>query len=196
MMTETSNEEEPDKVRSRFDGWERCTSHLKKPLLRGLIYIARLSARRPVVTVLISILVSLLLAVVGLFTNFRVENEGTILWTPTGCNSLIHGDWVASEDSGFPQAARNMQIIVHANGGNALGIEGASRMFDVIDTIRSTPGYNDLCSLGRGNEDGECPLHSATGFWPNHNRTLFEQNVKSDEDAILASPQIRQRRTG
>lgn len=191
-MLETTNEnDETGKVRSSFDGWERCTSYLRKPLLRSLIYIARLSAKRPFVTIAISILVSALLSVVGLFTNFRIENEGTILWTPTGCNSLIHGDWVASEDSGFPQPSRNLQVIVHANGGNVLGREGADRVFDVIDTIRATTGYHDLCSLGRGNEDGECPINAVTGFWANHNRKLFEEAVQSDEDAILAMSALR-----
>lgn len=111
-MPEISNDkEETDKeVRSTFDWWGQCTSSIKKPLLQSLVYIARLSAKRPVLTVGISICVALLFAVVGFFTNFTIENDATVVSTPTGCNSVIHGDWVASEDSGFPQASRNIHV--------------------------------------------------------------------------------------
>jgi hypothetical protein len=184
-------EEDKKDIRSRFGCWSRFTDKLKKYLLRRLIYTAKLSARRPVYTVTMSICIALFFAIVGFFTNFRIENEGTILWTPTGCTSLIHGDWVASEESGFPQSARSMQVIVHANGANVLGLEGATRIFDVMDTIRLTPGYNDLCRLGRGNVDGECPINSATGFWAGHDRALFEEEVDSDEDAIFRMSHLR-----
>ena len=82
-------------------------------------------------------------------------------------------------------------MIVHANGGNVLGLEGANRIFDVMDTIRFTPGYNDLCRLGRGNVDGECPVNSATGFWAGHDRALFEEDVDSDEDVIFSMSHLR-----
>ena len=65
--------------------WSRFAEYLKKPLLRGLICTAKLSARHPVYTVAISIVIALFFAIVGLFTNFRIESDGMILWTPTGC---------------------------------------------------------------------------------------------------------------
>jgi hypothetical protein len=82
-------------------------------------------------------------------------------------------------------------VIVHANGGNVLGLEGANRIFDVMDTIRFTPGYNDLCKLGRGNVDGECPVNSATGFWAGRDRALFEEDVDSGEDVIFSISHLR-----
>jgi Niemann-Pick C1 protein len=184
-------QEEDQQIHPRFACWVRFTDHLKKHLLRGLIYTAKLSARRPVYTVAICIFIALFFPIVGIFTNFRIENDGTILWTPTGCTSQIHGDWIASEESGFPQRGRSMQVIVHANGANVLGLDGANRIFDVVDTIRATPGYNDLCSLGRGNVDGECPINSATGFWAGHNRSIFEEEVDSDEDVIFSMSHLR-----
>ena len=184
-------QEDKKEIRSRFGCWSRFTDKLKQYLLRGLICTAKLSARRPVYTVAISIVIALFFSIVGLFTNFRFESDGTILWTPMGCTSLIHGDWVESEESGFPQSARSLQVIVHANGGNVLGLEGANRIFDVMDAIRFTPGYNDLCRLGRGNVDGECPVNSATGFWAGHDRALFEEDVDSDEDVIFSMSYLR-----
>ena len=142
---------------------------MKKPLLRGLVCTAKLSARRPVYTVTISIVITRFFAIVGLFTNFRIENEGSIIWTPTGCTSLIRGDGVASKESTSPlQPARNMQVIV------------ANRTFDVMDTVRLTPGYTGFCSPGRGNVDGESLPNAATRFWAGYDCVLLEEEVDSD----------------
>jgi hypothetical protein len=178
-------------ARARFDRWARFTNCFKRPLQNGLARVATISASYPYITIAVSIFVSLLLIVVGFLTNFRIESEGTILWTPSDCNSKIHGDWIASEASGFPQPARTMQVIVHAQGDNVLGYDGASKLFDVIETVRSTPGYEDVCRLGRDNLDGECPILSPTGFWLGHNRTIFNEQVQSNEDAIFQMSHIK-----
>ena len=56
----------------------------------------------------------------------------------------------------------------------------ANHIFDVMDTVRLTPGYIGFCSPGRGNVDGESLLNSATRFWVGHNHVLLEEEVNSD----------------
>ena len=72
-------DEDKKEIRSRCSRWSRFTAQLKKSLLRGLIYTAKLSARRPVYTITTSISIALFFAIVGFFTNVRIEIKGSIL---------------------------------------------------------------------------------------------------------------------
>ena len=123
------------------------------------------------------------LACIGFSTGFEIENEREILWTATGCNSLIDSKWV-TEESGFLQQGRDVQMLVHAHGQNVLNREGVRRVFDVIDSIRTVAGYKETCGVASQNphDDAGCNIEAVTGFWLGHNRSIFESVVQSDKD--------------
>jgi len=169
----------------QFKRWNDFTEFLKRPLLRGLVFVAKTSATYPLYTIISCISFSLFISVVGMATNYELETDGNVLWTPVPSLPVKHGDWVASEESGFPTPPRPVQVILHRSGNDVLGMAGANRVFDIVDLIRTTDGYGDLCAL-YDDVSKECPIVSVTRFWPGHNRTLFREEVKTDEEAIYA----------
>jgi len=157
-----------------------------------LVWLAKLSAKYPWTTVVVSILTAFSCITVGIFTNFQFEADAGILWTPGGSNIELHGDWLYSEESGFPLPSRPVEILVHANGKNILGFAATKRVFDVLDVVRfGTPGYDAVCSVSGDQDDKGCPISSPTAFWINHNRSLFESSIQTDEEAIYELSKLK-----
>lgn len=124
---------------------------------------------------------------IGLFTNFYLETDTEILWTPTPSRVLSDGNWI-KEDSGYRTLPRRIRITVHADGGNVLSQEGVNRVFTAIDVARDTLHYDEVCEdakVSMEDEDGEttCLIYSVSNFW-NDNINVYNQSVTSDEDAI------------
>jgi Niemann-Pick C1 protein len=183
--------QEKPKSSTFIEKWNQFTNRrVKKPMLRALIRTARFSAENPVLTIVSCVGASLMILILGFVTNFKVETEGDILWTPLGCTSSLHGAWIASLQSGFPQPSRDAQVLIHASGDNVLGLAGLSKLFQAVDLIRSTPGYQNVCAQARGNNDQECPIYSPTGLWKGHNSTLFREITLTDQDAIQTLSQL------
>jgi len=167
-----------------FRWWKMFTESLKKHLIKTLIFAGTRSAKYPLATIVGCIVLGIAIPVLGAVTNLKIETEGNILWTPDNALTLKHRDWVESSASGFPPRARLMDVVLHRDGGNVLSVDGVHRLFDVMDVIRQTSGYWEVCRLSRETvSGGDCPLDSATAFW-NHNRTRFESNITTDEEVI------------
>jgi Niemann-Pick C1 protein len=180
----------PEEPRSCFEKWDHYVNHyFKKPLLKLLVALSRKAAENPGATVMISIIVSAFLLVTGLFTNFYIESDGNTVWTPSTSKPTKHEQWIDSPESGFPPKTRNIRTLIHARNDNVLTLQGASCLFDVIETIQDTEGYEELCRE-KGRENDGCPIMAATAF-AEHNRTKMEEYVATDDDLRRAVSQLR-----
>lgn len=178
-----------DPVSHNFERWNAFTGLLKRPILRAVQKAAVFSVEWPITVIIATFLFSFGIVGLGVATNFRVENDGSVLWVPTGCITQQHGDWIFSADSGFPEPTRTIQMMVHANGANILDLDLMTRFFQAVDTVLQTPGYTDLCAPDT--VGGECPILSPTGFWANHSLNLFLETVGTEEDLVEELSRLR-----
>ena len=178
--------------------WTRAVLRLHRGIThRFLKPIARLAATYPrvVLTGLASLSVGIM--VVGLLTNFRIENETHLLWPPRNSLSVEHSDWLYGV-SHFNYAPVEINVLVHANGyghdtastgSGVLGQQGIERVFDILETVTKIEGYQQGCDFAETFGDfysvGQCSITSVADFW-NQTRAIFDAEVATDEDAIRA----------
>lgn len=162
--------------------WTNAINRVKAPITRFLVGIAGHSARYPKTYVVSTILISLGLATAGLFTNFNLETNEDVIWTPSNSRAQSHGYWINNE-SGFDAEPRFFLLLIHREGSNVLELEGVKRTFEALDTIRETEGYDDLCKEFYG--ETPCPIYSPTKFW-NDKAEEFEENISTDGEAFEA----------
>jgi hypothetical protein len=171
--------------------WSRGINRLRQPVMIFLQTMAVTSARKPRLTILAIVALSIFLMATGLATNFYFEVEEAALWTPFGSKPSQDAAWIETE-SGFPPVANGFALLFHSNGENVLGKQQVSQIFDALDSVRSLDGYDETCQDGMFElPDGTktCEIFGVSRFWFN-NRTEFEQEVDTDEDAILAMSSI------
>jgi len=123
----------------------------------------------------------------GLATNFHLEVDETVLWTPQSSRPISHMNWIDKE-SGFPAKKRNFFLIVHRDGDNVVDSEGISRLFSALDVLMGTPGYKEVCAESDDDyydEQGQitCLVLGATRLW-NHSSSLAAESVQSDQDVV------------
>jgi len=170
--------------------WSNLIFHAQTPVKKAMLVITDSVVRNPKTYITLVCIFSLVLLTTGIFTNFNVEVNEDVLWTPRGCRSLSEGHWV-DHISGFPTNPRSFMMLVHANGQSVLGQEGISRVFDAVDIVRSTPGYADVCVNSQmtnfldDNGQVTCNIVAVTSFW-NDTKSVFTDNIQSDGEAIAA----------
>jgi hypothetical protein len=171
----------------RSKAWTNALVKIRKPVSKGVLVISDAAARNPKSTVTLGIVLSLILVIIGLFTNFHVVVDGDVLWTPTPSTVLAHGEWTR-HNSGFPAAPRWLFMTVHADGENVLSQpqEGIQKVFTAIDVAVTTEGYDDLChheSISMPDENGNttCLVNSPTRFWNYSMEAFMEQHHNSSE---------------
>jgi hypothetical protein len=145
------------------------------------------AASNPKRTIVAVVFLSLLLFIVGLFTNFNVNVDDDTVWTPSGARPVQHGRWIDNE-SGFPAETRDFLLIFHSNGENVLGRDEVSRVFQAVDAVRGLEGYDTMCAdshFVNGVGTNTCEISGITAFW-NDTASIFDERVQSDNDAILA----------
>lgn len=167
-----------------------------KPVLRLLIKVTRHAALHPKAHVVSIIIFSIAIMAIGLATNFRTDTDGD-QWTPLDTRSVKHGDWIESDESGFPKDPRYMVLIVHRDGKNVLGDdewdlaqEGVRRVFNALKIVRETsPGHQVLCDkrdyVHPVTNQTTCDILGVTSYW-NDSASLFLENIKSNNDVIEA----------
>lgn len=154
------------------------TEFFSQPITGLIQGVALISARNPWLTILLVSCTSVGLLVAGLSTNFRLEVDEGVLWTPFGSSPERHSRWIEIQ-SGFRPTPRVFQLLFHREGNTSLIEKGhVSRIFEALDEVRSLPGYRDLCQLF---EDEQCEISGITNFWRNDanefaadNRTISE----------------------
>ena len=166
--------------------WTRFTEAVHGSIIGVIVCLSVYSARNPKTVLTVISVVSLLLPLVGAFTNLRIEVEQEELLMPFKSLSRQHYKWIQTE-SGFPQSTRPFDILVHQGGANVLNLPTLRKVFEALEVFQKTPGYDFICASGDYElpVTGEktCRINSATRFWW-HNVTLFEEQVTSDDDLI------------
>jgi len=190
---DNDNNNNNDKQSAFSKAWTSTLTRIRKPITSVLLSMAGVSARNPKSVILSYVIFSLSILGIGLFTNFHVEVDADLLWTPTPSRVLSHGTWFEKE-SAFPTVPRNVQIAIHADGENIIteAQEATKRLFILIDTIRNTMGYDVLCDEAKivmkdyrndGGAGTTCFIESCVRFW-DYNFDTFMNNVTSDDDTI------------
>ena len=169
--------------------WTRGVLYLHAPIVASLQRVTQISATHPKRTILAVTCLSLMLLVVGLFTNFTLDVDEDKLWTPANSKPVQHSDWIEQAKPGFPVESRDFVLFFHANGANVLGQSQLDRVFQALDTVRAVPGYDRICakSTYKDPTTGEttCEIDGVVNFW-NLMTTIFQQEVGSDQEAIQA----------
>jgi hypothetical protein len=160
---------------------------IHQPILTALHAVTSKAASNPKRTIGAVVLLSLLLFILGLFTNFNVDVDDDTVWTPTGARPVQHGKWIDNE-SGFPAETRDFFLIFHSDGDNVLGQDEVIRVFQALDAVRGLEGYDAMCADSHYVNDvgtNTCEMSGITAFW-NDTASIFDEQVQSDNDAILA----------
>ena len=169
-----------------FPLWSRCTQSLHRSISKIVTICALHAVKYPKSYIVIITLLSFTLAAVGFFTSFELELDLATVFTPVDSLPQRHGNWIASSE-GFPDQTRTVQLVFHNHGDNVLHVSQAQRVMKAIATIRTTPGYDELCSLGsyvNFQNEKTCRIMSISNYW-GHNATLFEQQVGDSDHASL-----------
>jgi len=175
--------EAPTEAPTCLEKWGSFTDSLMRPLVYVLVGCSKFSAKRPVLTCFFTTAVALGIFVLGAATNFSLETDNAVLWTPRNSITADIDDW-ATGDIGFEDPVfTGIYALVDAGGSNVLTVEGARYAFSIIEIARSMPLYQQLCL----NEDGswketECPIRAVTEFWEDSLLENFEAEIESDED--------------
>jgi hypothetical protein len=81
--------------------WTGFLLTIRKPIKNSLLFVSTKAATYPKSFVVGVIGFSIAIAVLGLFTNFNVDVDEDVLWTPSGSRPVSHGSWI-DDESGFP----------------------------------------------------------------------------------------------
>jgi Niemann-Pick C1 protein len=192
--------------------WMECIMQIHKPLRFALAEMSVFAAKHPSVTAALICTLAIILAVVGLLTNFRIEIRANKLWTPQASLPDQHGQWI---ESVFPNGCDPRQYflttLLHADGGNVVSYEGVKQQFAVIERIQSVSGYAEFCReygkpvcgedepaldfacrwYGIPNEpdNRDCQILGVTSLWF-QNYTLFQSLISSD-DSVQSTLSIK-----
>jgi hypothetical protein len=167
--------------------WTTVVTDIHQPILTALHAVTSKAASNPKRTIGAVVVLSLLLFVGGLLTNFNVDVDDDTVWTPSGARPVQHGKWIDNE-SGFPADTRDFLLIFHSNSENVLGRDEVSRVFQAVDAVRSLEAYDTMCADSHYINDAgtnTCEMSGITAFW-NDTQSIFDEQVQSDNDAILA----------
>jgi len=165
--------------------WTNIVRQLQAPIVRLLHMITSLSARNPKRTISFMTFLSFFLLLVGFLTNFNIDVEEEVLWTPRDSTAKKHKDWIA-KDSGFEPEPRWFILMFHFDGKDVLGRDQVQKIFDVLDEIRAVDGYDEMCQSSNFidmNGVKTCEINGAVQFW-NTSSAVFNAQISSDEDAI------------
>lgn len=187
--------------------WSRTIWSFQRPIRKTMTSMAVLSARYPLLVVVLSLSISTCLFVMGYFTNFVIVEDEVQLWGTQGSMLLKDRDWVHNvfEPANHEEDANYVTILVHKHGDNVITKDGMRTVLHILDRVRSNDatGYQDFC----GNYGSPictpsrsltcalngisiepptitCPIYSLSAAWL-HNTTIFETMVESDDDVRL-----------
>ena len=166
---------------STVEIWTEYMEIIKLRVLQGLIHLSTLSTKYPFIVIIFCVFVSVFSMTYGIMTNFSVETDESVLWSPIGSITTLHKEWVTNE-AGFPEGSDGIRVLMHANGDNVLTVKAFNKLFDMIDFVRNHDDYAKLC------QQDQCRIISASGFF-NHDRPHFDEFVETDEDVkkVLSS---------
>jgi hypothetical protein len=121
------------------------TTSIHRPILTALHADTSKAASNPKQTIGAVVVLSLLLFVVGLFTNFNVNVDDDTVWTPAGAGPVQHSNWI-DDESGFPAETLDFLLLFHSDGENVLRQDEAERVLQTVDAVRVLEAYDTICA--------------------------------------------------
>ena len=163
--------------------WTKAINTIRKPLHDLLHSMTRVAAENPKRTIGIITFLSFAFFLIGLGTNFRMDSDEDMLWTPRDSPPVKHLEWI-DDHSGFPEEPREFFLFFHNDGRNIVNDQeindNLSLVFEALDVVRDLPGYDAMCTdsayLDEFGEP-ECRVLGLTKFW-NDDASVLAQ----DED--------------
>jgi len=182
MTADTANSKEMSTFSAK---WTQIIESIHKPIMNALRWLTHLAAANPKRTIGSILFLSIGLLVIGLLTNFDIDVDEGVLWTPENSRPIQHSNWIDNQ-SGFPEEPRSFVMLFHSNGDNVLGQKQVDHIFEALDAVRNLPKYDDVCAeADYVNREGvtTCEISGVTAFW-NETAAIFQEQVQSDDVAI------------
>lgn len=157
--------------------WTSIINAFRKPVYDCLHCMTECAARNPECTISFIVILSAALLIIGLVTNFSVDTETDLLWTPRNSKPVQHRRWIDVQ-SGFPDEKRKFLMFFHDHEKNiALQEKNIARAFEALDAVRNSKGYEEMCREGdhadtRAAQLHPCEVWGATKFW-NNNESIY-----------------------
>lgn len=162
--------------------------HVLHPLTQG-------AGRNPKRTLFAVAIVTMFTLVMGLVTNFHVEVDGDLLWTPKDVRTVRHRQWVTSPErnGGYPPLPRIFYVFLHRpDGANVLLPADVNRLFQAMDAVRNLSRYDAVCNAGSDDVNPvstqqqvttttTCDIQGTVRFW-NYTQTAFARDVTTADD--------------
>lgn len=187
-MNETSPAEVSATNNSLSVQWKRVVLGIHAPILYFMQVVTQSVAYNPKRTLVGITGLSLALLVVGLFTNFNVDVDEDVLWTPSNSLPIKHSNWI-DDASNFPKETLDFIMFFHSDGQNVLGRNQVAKVFEALDTVTTLPNYNKICAnstyIDTETNEPTCQIDGLVRFW-NLDSEQFASNVSSDEETIAA----------
>ena len=162
--------------------WTNAINTFRKPLYDCLHCITEMSARNPKRTIILITMLSVGLLMIGLATNFTVDTDTDLLWTPRDSKPVQHKKWI-DDESGFSEEKRQFFMFFHNQGANIALKENIAHAFEALDSVRNIPGYEDMCResdyVKAQTQQHTCQVWGVTKFWNN-----TESVYRADEQVI------------
>jgi len=150
------------KFKRNFKSCSDGGEDFRKIATHFVVIISLFAAKRPIQTILTVLTLTIGIFFTGLNTNFRIEDDPFIPFTPAGSRSSIHWTWIdewnqnrTKEQPGI--TTFNMQFGIHASKNNILNMEGLDRANQVIDVIKSSYYWDQI-----GFDDVKCVFGGLT----------------------------------
>ena len=173
--------------------WTQWTEKLHNAVNQFVVALSMCAARNPKRCIVSVIVLSFALLSIGFFTNFHVNVEETEIYAPFDSIPQRHFQW-RNEESGFSQTTRVTVLVLHNHGENVMHKAAMRRVFEALETVRNTTGYDEVCQDGAywdsETQEYTCRVVSATRAWY-HDVALFDDQVSSDQDLanVLSLPE-------
>lgn len=168
--------------------WVSLMAKLRDSVSYVVLLMTHSAATHPWWHIIGITLLSLGILGIGLLTNFKYNIATSEELTPK--NSVLREEkqWILDE-SGFPPQALSLSALLHKEGKNVLSRVGVEHVFQVVDAVRNVETYKTLCNEADASNQhgygGLCHIRGVSLFW-NQSRNIFEEDVSSDVDVILA----------
>ena len=168
--------------------WSYSMDQVRSIINGTILLLSHHAASHPIKYIAGTVIISLTVMGIGLGTNFDMTTKVDVGLTPIHSVINEQKDWILNE-SGFPARPHSVRVMIHKEGDSVTSQAGVLRAFEVIDRVRQTDNYLQVCEESlESNEvgySGLCHIRGVTLFW-NNTLEIFEHSVSSDVDVLLA----------
>lgn len=179
--------------------WYSCMEHIHNAIRAAVVLLSKHASTYPMAYICIMSLLSFGLLGAGFATNFQVISDESELFAVYDSQMTKRREWYEDPNTGWPIETRNLPIIVHKDGDDVYTRDTFRHVFEAIDIVKSTPGYEQVCNQGNyidpfitssssSNDNNDikydCQILSVARFW-DYNLTLFDESIKDDEDLFV-----------